>query len=151
MFDFDEVVQQEFDKLVAEITEVYEQSGKKVSGEFTKGLKVSQSTNGWILEGFGYLAGRLAGKPPPVNVILEWVKAKGLQPIAKGQTQTQLAYAIAYNIGKKGTDSKYHLKIYEQVITPQRIQEILDKVVKFNVIAFVDAVTIELRLLTKGL
>lgn len=151
MFDFDAVLQEEFDTLIKEITAAYERSGKKVSGEFAEGLQAIPVAKGWVLMGFGYLAGRIAGLMPPVQKILDWVQGRGLQPFIEGQTQTQLAWAIATKIGNEGTESKYHLKIYEQVVTPARIQQILDKIVKLNITAFIDAVTIELKLLTKDL
>jgi hypothetical protein len=151
MFNFDQIVEEEFNKLIDDITAAYEQSGKKVSGEFETGLKVTSIGSSWILEGFGYLAGRIAGLAPPIADILRWVQARGLRPIIESQTQSQLAYAIATKIGQEGTNSQYHLKIYEQVVTPMRIQEILDRVVQLNVTAFVDAVSVELKLLTKDL
>lgn len=151
MFNFDAVVEDEFNKLIREITAAYQRSGKKVSGEFEEGLQAIPVAKGWVLMGFGYLAGRIAGKMPPVQKILDWVQARGLHPFIESQTQSQLAWAIAKKIGDEGTDSKYHLKVYEQVVTPARIQEILDKIVSLNVAAFIDAVTIELKLLTKDL
>lgn len=151
MFNFDHIVEKEFVKLRDEILRAYERSGKKVSGEFEDGLEVVPVAKGWALYGYGYLAGRLAGKMPPIKKILDWVNTRGIVPYVEGITVTQLAWAIAKQIQKQGTLPENHFKIYETVITPQRIQEILDRVKVININAFVEAVTIELTLLTKDI
>jgi hypothetical protein len=51
-----------------------------------------------------------------------------------------LAFLIARKIGK-GTNKQNHL-IYDQVITPARIDDILGKINKINVTAFIDEVNI---------
>lgn len=145
----DEVIKAEMQRLVSDIRAAYEASGKKVSGEFDRGLEVKYERNKASLFGFAYLAGRRAGRMPPVRKILAWVKARGLQPL-KG-TQSGLAWGIALKIGREGTNKENHLKIYEKVVTPERIQQILDKVTSINVKEFVDAVTAEMKLLTKNI
>lgn len=51
--------------------------------------------------------GRKAGKQPPIDPILRWVKHRGLLPKKRlkdnAQSQRSLAYQIARKIGKKGT------------------------------------------------
>lgn len=57
--------------------------------------------------------GRKAGKMPPVNNILEWVKAKPVIPReidGKLPTEKQLAYLIARSIGEHGTQGKHILE-----------------------------------------
>jgi hypothetical protein len=49
-----------------------------------------------------------------------------------------LAFLIARKIGKEGTNKQNHLAIYDQVITPARIDDILGKINKINVTAFID-------------
>lgn len=149
MSETDFILKEEMESLVADITAAYEASGKKVSGEFEDGLKVTYRPNQATLEGYGYLAGRAAGKQPPVDKILRWVEQRGIQPLVG--TQTGLAWAIAKKIAREGTNKENHLKIYEQVVTPERIQSIIDKVVKINIQTFVNNVTAEMQLLTKDL
>tara|TARA_R110000822_G_scaffold75758_2_gene182233 strand:+ start:1079 stop:1525 length:447 start_codon:yes stop_codon:yes gene_type:complete len=144
-----DIVKEEMEALIDDIKATYEASGKKVSGEFANGLAVTYSLNGAVLEGYAYLAGRAAGRMPPVENILAWVQARGIQPSTG--TQTGLAWAIAKKIAREGTNKEYHLKIYEQVVTPERIQTIIDKVVSVNVQEFVNNVTAEMKLLTNNL
>ena len=145
----DEIIREEMESLIKDITAAYEASGKKVSGEFERGLEVIYKPNSAVLEGYAYLAGRAAGKMPPVENILEWVQARGIQPL-KG-TQTGLAWAIAKKIAREGTAKENHLKIYEQVVTPERIQSILDRVIEINIQEFVNNVTAEMQLLSNGI
>ena len=149
MFSTDEVLKSEMEDLVKDIKAAYNQSGKRVSGEFERGLELTTSPNKVVLDGYAYLAGRAAGKMPPVQNILEWVQARGIQPLTG--TQTGLAWAIAKKIAREGTNKENHLKIYEQVVTPERIQSILDKVTEINIQTFVNNVTAEMRLITKNL
>ena len=147
MFNNDEIIQQELELLRRDIILAYEASGKKVSGEFEQELEVRDNA----LYGVGYLAGRKAGKRPIISRILNWVQARGLQPFISGQTQTQLAFAIANSIAARGTKPENHYKIYEDVITPERIQQIIDKVSSININAFIDTVVADLNLLIKDL
>jgi hypothetical protein len=59
-----------------------------------------------------------------------------------------LAFLIARKIGKEGTNKQNHLAIYDQVITPARIDDILGKINKINVTAFIDEVNIMITKLT---
>ncbi|WP_222621506.1 hypothetical protein [Flavobacterium muglaense] len=129
----------------ADIIDVYESSGKKVSGEFLNGLNTSYSPNKATLSGYVYLAGRVAGKQPPTAPIEQWLIAKGITPIEKNMKISSLAYLIARKIGKQGTNKENHLKIYEQVITPERIDTILEKINKINVNLFINEITIMIQ------
>ena len=144
------------DSLIADLINAYEKSGKKVSGAWGEGLEAIYSPNKAQLFGFEYLAGRgetkkghEEGKPYLVESILKWIKAKGITPREENMTTTSLAWAIATKIHQSGTNSRYHLNIYEKVITPERIQSIIDKVSQFNVGVFVNDITVEFNKLTK--
>jgi hypothetical protein len=58
-----------------------------------------------------------------------------------------ISILIARKIGKEGTNKQNHLAIYDQVITP-RIDDILGKINKINVTAFIDEVNIMITKLT---
>ena len=149
-----DILKREMDLLLADIRREYENSGKKVSGKFADGLEVdysmSQGKHTATLSGYVYLAGRAAGKRPPHAPILEWVKRKGIFSFRNEREASGIAYAIAKKIGEEGTNKAYHLKIYEKVLTPQRIQQIIDKISKINIIEFVEAIQAELRIITKN-
>lgn len=51
-----------------------------------------------------------------------------------------LAFLIARKIAEKGTDKQRHLQVYNQIITPERIQAILDRVSQLNANAFIQEV-----------
>ena len=58
--------------------------------------------------------GRKAGKMPPMDAILSWIKAKPVlpRPNAEGKLPTpqQLAFLIARKIGKEGTEGTQDLR-----------------------------------------
>lgn len=58
--------------------------------------------------------GRKAGKMPPMDAILSWIKAKPVlpRPNAKGKLPTpqQLAFLIARKIGEEGTEGTQDLR-----------------------------------------
>lgn len=150
LFNTDLIIQQEMESLKADIIAVYEASGKKVSGEFAKGLEVNYSPDSARLTGYVYLAGRKAGKFPPIEAIEKWIIAKGISPIEKNMKISTLAFLIARKIARNGTKKENHLAIYDQVITPQRIDEIFEKINKINVERFTNEVTIMIKKLTEN-
>jgi hypothetical protein len=136
----EKLLKQEMEALRDEILQVYNASGKRTSGEFEKGLEVIYEPNKATLMGYEYLGGRRAGKMPPLKAIEDWVKAKGLKPIESEMTTSTLAYLIARKIAKEGTKKENNLAIYSKVITPQRIDEILNKINKLNANQFIQEV-----------
>lgn len=150
--DSNKVLEEEFEKLKQEIISVYESSGKKVSGNFAEQLEIrNPSENVFELWGVAYLAGRRPGRMPPVENILGWVQARGIQPLQRNMTQTSLAWAIAKKIAREGTNTENHLPIYEQVLTPERIDEIISAVNRFSVAGFVTEIQTTLTKLTQDI
>lgn len=145
-----EVIKEEIEALLKEIKQAYEESGKRTSGEFANGLEAIYESNKATIKGYTYLAGRSAGKMPPIENIKRWIEQKGVTPIESKMTTTSLAWAIAKNISKNGTNKENHLKIYEEIVTPERIDEIIKKVSQFNVNLFVNELTTKLELLVKN-
>lgn len=153
----EQIYKQEMESLLEDIKTAYEQSGKKVSGQFEEGLKIEYKDNGAALWGYGYLAGRGPtkngnnGEPTLRERIYDWLKARGIRPHEPNMKLTSLAYVIARKIHKDGTNKKYHLKIYEKVVTPERVQSIIDKVSSFYVQDFVHKVEVEMIKLTTNI
>lgn len=143
--DNEKILKEELEALKAEIIQVYNASGKRTSGEFEQGLEIQVNGNSATLLGYLYLGGRAAGKQPPIAAIEKWIQLKGITPIEAKMKVSSLAYLIARKIAREGTNPENHLYIYDEVITPERIQEILDKLYKINVTAFINevAVTVE--------
>lgn len=140
--DNDRIIKEEFEAIRTDIIALYNAGQKRTSGEFENGLQVDYRTNGATLSGYVYLAGRIAGKQPPSKAIEDWLIQKGIQPINEKMKISTLAYLIARKIGQKGTNPANHQYVYDEVITPERIQLILDKLNKINVTAFVNEVTV---------
>ena len=130
---------------------LYNNSGKRTSGQFEQGFKAGYSDNKAVIEGHFYLAGRRAGKMPPIENIKQWIVQKGIQPIKDNISVTSLAWAIAKKIAKDGTNKEYHIRTYEKVITPKRIDEVINKVSEFNVNLFVNELTAGLKILAKNI
>lgn len=150
MSEDDKIIREEIDAILSDIRKLYEASGKKASGEFGKGLEAIYEPNKGTIRGFVYLAGRKAGKMPPVGAILNWLKIRGIRSVRKNQSVRSLAWAIAKKIAKEGTKQENALKIYEEVITPQRINKIIDRVAKLNVNRIITEIRAELEVLAKN-
>lgn len=141
----DRIIQEEMEALKADIISVYNASGKRTSGEFERGLEINYQPNKATLSGYVYLTGRAAGKQPPMQPILDWLLLKGITPIDAKMKVSSLAYLIARKIGREGTKKENHLMIYEQVITPERIDSILERLNNINVTAFANEVTVMIQ------
>lgn len=130
----------EMEALKAEILAAYNASGKRTSGAFEEGLQVEYNNLSAVLKGYTYLSGRRAGKQPPIQAIEDWINAKGIKPLEEKMKISTLAYLIARKIAEKGTDPTRHLKVYSEVITPERIDQILNKIQQLNANAFITEV-----------
>ena len=131
------ILVQEMELIKADILQVYNASGKKASGEFERGLEIEYGADKAILKGYEYLAGRRAGKQPPIQAIEKWLNAKGIKPLEDKMKVSTLAYLIARKIAREGTKKESQLLIYKQVVTPERIDEIINKITQINVSLFV--------------
>ncbi|AGO47829.1 hypothetical protein Phi46:1_gp18 [Cellulophaga phage phi46:1] len=152
----EEIIKTELEKVVEDAVKLYRASGKKTSGNWEKGNRIEMSENKGELYGFAYLAGRGATKQGGSgetlqSKILTWLKTKGIKPLEEKMKLTSLAFLIARKIHREGTNKKYHLQVWEQVLTPKRIQDIIDKVSTFNVSFFTGEVEIALKKLTKNI
>jgi hypothetical protein len=141
----EKVLLEEMEALKADIIQFYNASGKRVSGEFENGLEIKSNGTSASLFGYVYLAGRIAGKQPPIAAIEKWIIQKGITPIEAKMKTSTLAYLIARKIAREGTSKENHLHIYDEVITPQRIDSILEKLNQINVTAFINEITITIN------
>jgi hypothetical protein len=142
--DNDKIIKEEMEAIRVDLIAAYNASGKRTSGEFEQGLEINYQPNKATLSGYVYLAGRAAGKQPPMQPILNWLQQKGITPIDAKMKISTLAYLIARKIGREGTKKENHLQIYDQVITPERIDSILERLNQINVTAFINEVNVML-------
>lgn len=82
-----------------------ESKGIKSSGSSAASLRAEINDNGGAVYGSKYFYqqkhGRKPGKYPPIEDILNWIKAKGIQADIPDRS---LAFLIARKIAKSGTD-----------------------------------------------
>ncbi|WP_456867082.1 hypothetical protein [Galbibacter sp. BG1] len=144
-FDNDKIIAEELNAIRNDILEVYNSSNKYTTGQFEQDLSVDVNNNKGVMMGNMTLQGRKEGKQPPIEAIEKWIEAKGIQPLEEKMTTSTLAFLIARKIGKEGTNKANHLYVYDEVITPERIQSIIDRLSEFNAQLFVNEVTITIK------
>ena len=150
----EEILFIEMDSLMFDLAAKHEELGMKASGEWLKALKNKTKAFTGLITGNDYteylVNGRKPGKFPPYTPgkgfveIEKWIKDKGLINKIRGSlTISSLAFLIARKIANEGT--KYFqdggTELISSVITPERIQRIIDKVSKFKVNEFVSDIT----------
>lgn len=168
MTETDKIIHEEIEAILSDILTVYESSGRKVSGQFAEGLTAIYEPNKATISGFVYLAGRgktkkqgKAGEPTVFEQIKIWIQKKGIaaKAIAEAKPETDkakknlingLAYVITKKIHEQGTDSGSWLRIYEEVITPGRIESIIERISVLNVNRLITEVRAELEIIQKN-
>ena len=136
----------EINLLKQELKAAHEAKGMRASGDWlesvedrTKGLSGSI----WALDYTEYLEdGRKPGKFPPVDKIIQWIKDKNITP-RDNISISSLAFLIGRKIATYGwmRDEEIYgatggVNLVSEVITPARVQEIIDKVSDFQISAF---------------
>ena len=147
-----DILKREIDLLLSDILEAYERSGKKVSGQFAEGLGATYKDNEATIHGYLYMAGRGPTKsrqkssPTLRERIEEWIKQRGIVPYGNISVSS-LAYIIARQIHKEGTNKEGWYRIYQEVITPERVDQIINSVAQFNLNKLLSQVSAELEIL----
>lgn len=130
-----EVLQSEFEALKNELIAKYDELGMRASGNFAESLEVQVNDTKAVLLGANYAEqleyGRKAGKFPPIAQIEQWINDKGIISKIQGKISvSSLAFLIARKIARVGWKREEFggVELITQVVTPERIQQILDKV-----------------------
>jgi len=140
-----EILHAEFELLREELIQKHKELGMKASGKWIESLENRSERLSGQLWGEHYteqlVNGRGPGKFPPIKMIEKWIYDKGITP--EGITISSLAFLIARKIAREGTDyfKQGGTDLIEAVITPKRIQQIIDKVSEFHINSFVSQVT----------
>ena len=168
MITNDDIIKEEIDAILVDIKKAYNSSGRKVTGEFEKGLEAIYEPNKGTIRGFTYLAGRgptkkkgKSGDPTVLKQIKKWIVDKGIaakviseeKPAtekAKRNLLSGLAFIITRKIHEQGTNKENWLRIYEEVITVSRISRIIDRVSELNVNQIVLGIRAELEIIEKN-
>ncbi|MHA3787465.1 hypothetical protein ACX0HA_04580 [Flavobacterium hauense] len=130
-----QILSAEFEALKNELIGRYDEIGMRASGQWAESLSVELGENsaGILQESYGDQLefGRKPGKQPPSEVIEQWLIAKGIAArLEKDISVSSLAFLIARKIGREGWNRSEHggTQLISSVVTPQRIQAIIDKI-----------------------
>lgn len=122
------LLETEFEALKNELIAKYDEMGIRVSGNWAENLEIETTSDGVTLSGPYSPDGRKPGKQPPSEAIEQWLKDKGIASrLEKEITVTSLAFLIARKIGREGW-KRDGTPLVSSVITPERIQQIIDKI-----------------------
>lgn len=149
------ILTEEFEKLKADLIKKYDELDMRASGHFTTSLEVEISGTKALLWGADYSEQLEHGRGPnsgqsgkrwddPVGDIEQWLIDKGVaatvrdyvrdrstsRMVEREVTRSTLAFLIARKIMREGWNRKNHggVELISQVITPERIQSILEKI-----------------------
>lgn len=145
MTESENILNKEFEALKSDLIEKHKSLGMKASGKWIKSLENKTVRLSGQLWGEHYteqlVNGREPGKFPPIKAIEKWISDKGITPT--GITVSSLAFLIARKIAREGTEyfKQGGTDLIESVITPERIQSIIDKVTEFQINSFMSDVT----------
>lgn len=138
-----DILKKEFDQIEKDLIKRHIELGMKSSGKWIASLENEVVQSGSVykaeITGLQYTEqlvwGRKPGKFPPIKAIEEWIIAKGIQPIEKNIKISSLAFLIARSIAEKGTTyfQQGGTDLVESVVTPERIQNIIDQISIVNV------------------
>lgn len=151
-----EILNDEFGKLQQDLIDKHSSLGMRASGKWANELVFETTEHSATLWGAAYteqlINGRAPGRFPPIKDIEQWIIAKGITPLNNKMSISSLAFLIARKIAREGT--KYFKQggtdLVSAIITPERVQQILDKVTEFNVSAFSTRIEAILKDLANG-
>jgi len=134
MTENEKILLHEFELIKSDLINKHKALGMEASGKWINGLEIVQNALNIKIIGEPYTRQLVSGRPPsqkmpPIEALKQWIIDKGLVSGMKASSVTSFAWAIAKKIQKEGT--RYYPEgtdLVEAVVTPQRIQSIIDKV-----------------------
>lgn len=144
----EQILEREFNLLRVDLIAKYDELGMRASGDFANSLAVNVKGLTAVLSGNAYAEQLEDGRLPTTGgnqggkklteIILDWINTKGIKPLEPKMALTTLAFLIARKIHREGWDRRNHggVELISTVITPERVQQIIDKVSEFNVAQF---------------
>lgn len=152
-----EILQQEFDALKTELIAKYDELGMRASGNWANSLEVVVSGNNAKIIGesysqqleYGRNAGGKSGKGTSFSEAIEqWIKDKGIANRIEGEISvSSLAFLIVRKIMREGWKREEYggVELITQVITPERIQQIIDRIGLEQTAGFIRDITTFLK------
>ena len=143
----EQILKEEMISIVVDLKVKHNELGMKASGDWLDALH--EQTVGLTGKVIGlhyseYLeSGRKPGGFPPIDSIIRWINDKGIKPIEDNMKISTLAFLIARKIAKDGWMREDHggVELVTQVITPERVQRIINRVSEFNINSFTSQLT----------
>ena len=136
-----QILAAEFEAIKADLTAKYTESGSGATGSWPATLSVEATGTNAKLWGAGYIDGREPGTPPPSEAIAQWIVNKGIAARMENNISlSSLAFLIARKIGREGWKPKGG-SLIESVVTPQRMQGIIDKAGDYYLMQFTREIT----------
>ena len=129
MNSLNNLLRPDFEQLRQEVIAAYQTQGQAATGNWADSVQIIELPNGFSLVADDYINGRGPGKPPPSSAIEQWIINKGIAArMGKDISIGSLAFLIARKIARTGWHPKPGTQNpIEAVVTPQRIQQLLDK------------------------
>lgn len=145
--DSSNILKEHLEDIKKDLVKKYDELGMRASGQWEQSLELNVTGLKGVISGQPYteqlVNGRPPGKFPPIAAIRQWILDKGINYLGKESNLNSLAFLIARKIAKEGT--KYFKQggtdLVSSVITPERIQLILDDVSYFHVNYMVSEIT----------
>lgn len=138
-----DILQKELDLIAKDLKSKHRELGMRSSGKWEDSVEVRVDRLKGTIYAEDYTqqlaTGREPGKFPPIRAIEQWIVDKGLTPLEENLTISSLAFLIARKISREGTEyfKQGGTDLIESVVTPARIQSIIDKVSEFYISSFV--------------
>lgn len=151
-YQFNTILAQEFEMLKQEIIQKYEEKGMRASGQFIEGLEVQVSQYSASLKGYKYTEQLEYGRRPGKisfegrEKIKEWILHKNVFNAAIAKIGlNSLAFLIARKIAQKGYKREQYggVNLVSEVVTPERIQKIIDRVGRVAIVNFVSELNLK--------
>ena len=148
MSNVTEILRAEFELLRQEIIAAYNNSGMAATGNWGENVQVQVSGSSASITAPDYINGRKPGTAPPSEAIEKWIVAKGISAqMQKDITVSSLAYLISRKIAREGWQPKQE-NLIENIATPARIQQIIDKAGDSCLTEFTKTITNYLKTIT---
>lgn len=147
--NYKDIILSEFELIKQDLIKRYNEKGMRASGNFENSLEVKEKEKGVELWGANYTEqlekGRSSGKFPPIDAIKQWIQDKGIN--YENITLSSLAFLIARKISLEGWNRQGFggVNLISEVLTPQRIQSIINKVGELEVNKFIELAKVEFK------
>ena len=135
-----QILHAELEAIKQDLIAKHRSLGMEASGDWIGSVEVQTNRLSGVIKANHYTEQLVHGRPPTETstassptlkeVIEKWIYDKGIQPLESNMTISSLAFVIARKIHREGTEyfKQGGTDLVESVNTPQRIQQIIDRV-----------------------